>query len=70
MELYQYITKDILSVLRFICIFYITLFGFTAIIFGGIAYIIEKYMDKKLEIEKQRTAISDFMDHQYDTDDD
>ena len=57
-ELYQYITKDILSVLRFICLFYITLFGFSAIIFGGIVYVIEKYMDKKIQLELTKHACS------------
>lgn len=52
LEFYQYITKDIISVLRFLCLMYISLFVLTAIFFGGIGYIIDKigniYIKSKL----------------------
>lgn len=52
LEFYQYITKDIISVLRFLCLMYLSLFVLTAIIFGGIGYLIDKigniYIKSKL----------------------
>ena len=52
LEFYQYITKDIISILRFLCLMYLSLFVLTAIIFGGIGYLIDKigniYIKSKL----------------------
>ena len=52
LEFYQYITKDIISVLRFLCLMYLSLFVLTAIIFGGVGYLIDKigniYIKSKL----------------------
>ena len=43
LEFYQYITGSILNLLRFLCIFYLSMFVFTALFFGGISYLIEKF---------------------------
>ena len=43
LELYQYITGSALNLIRFLCIISLTSFLFTALIFGGISYLIEKF---------------------------
>lgn len=43
LEFYQYITGSILNLLRFLCVFYLSMFVFTALSFGGISYLIEKF---------------------------